>query len=201
MDRFGAVECVLSRRDSEPSNVIQIECTRNFCVRLRPLIFNNRVIPRQRANLVSSWILTWIQAVALSSLSRDISLIHMCTAGTSFRAPSVCSFGAHTNDRLRIPARSQSGITSIPWNLNFLRNGRGVTRASDVSEIPKADIARFCHPLLSFSPSLSLSLYRAAFHLSFSPPIRPRGWLTWNSCPVPELPARRHKLACIYRVT
>lgn len=40
-------------------------------------------------------------------------------------------------------------------------------RASDVSEIPKADISR---PLAFV---VSLPLYRAVFHLSASPPIRP----------------------------
>lgn len=83
-------------------------------VRLRPLIFNNRVVPRLCANLVSSWVLTYIR-LRLSRLSRDVSLIcvYVPLLHTP-RAPSVCSFGVHTNDRLCIPARSQSGTTSIP---------------------------------------------------------------------------------------
>ena len=59
---------------------------------------------------------------------------------------------------------------SPPMKLKFpSKRPRSVTRASDVSEIPKADISRPLTSIIPLSSPLSVSLSLSAFHLSRSP--------------------------------
>lgn len=89
---------------------IQIERLRNFCtVRLWPLIFNNHVVPRRRANLVSPWMLWRTSELRLSRLSKDVSLIRICIAATLafMHHPSARSACIRTTVYVYQLARSQ----------------------------------------------------------------------------------------------